>query len=166
MNPVLAICQPIRFWTSAKLNTNSEMRTQDQTQAHFSHSRAHGNAIHTSWVPFWHSWAALWVMSWGMWRVRAWPELLRCSFVYTDGFQMRAGDWSSAEHWGAAQQFRGNLDRGSSIVNTWKTNQGSFNDSAIVSKGWESFVGGFCISFGLSSLTPASLATSSDVMGN
>lgn len=49
-------------------------------------------------------------MSWGMRRGRAGPELLRCSFVYTDGFQMRASDRSATERWGgggAAQQFVG-----------------------------------------------------------
>jgi len=45
-------------------------------------------------------------MSWGMRRGKAGPELLRSSFVYTDGFQMLASDWSSTERWGAAQQFR------------------------------------------------------------
>lgn len=44
-------------------------------------------------------------MSWGMRRGRAGPELLRCSFVYTDGFQMLARDRSATERWGAAQQF-------------------------------------------------------------
>lgn len=38
-------------------------------------------------------------------RGRAGPELLRCSFVYTDGFQMLASDRSATERWGAAQQF-------------------------------------------------------------
>lgn len=37
---------------------------------------------------------------------RAGLELLRCSFVYTDGFQMLGSDWSATERWGAAQQFR------------------------------------------------------------
>lgn len=69
-------------------------------------SHARGNAIHTgSGAIFWCSCVAPWVMSWGMRRGRAGPELLRCSFVYTDGFQMLACDRSATERWGAAQQF-------------------------------------------------------------
>lgn len=44
-------------------------------------------------------------MSLGMQKGRAGPELLHCSFVYTDGFQMLASDRSATERWGAAQQF-------------------------------------------------------------
>ena len=71
------------------------------------HTPAHGNTTHAhrGSGPVWCSCVALWVMSWGMRRGRAGPELLRCSFVYTDGFQMLASDQSATERWGAAQQF-------------------------------------------------------------
>lgn len=41
----------------------------------------------------------------GMQRGRAGPELLRCSFVYADGFQMLASDRAATERWGAARRF-------------------------------------------------------------
>lgn len=68
-------------------------------------AHANDNATHTDLELVWCSCVALWVMSWGIQRGRAGPELLRCSFVYTDGFQMLASDRSTAERWGAAQQF-------------------------------------------------------------
>lgn len=61
-------------------------------------SRARGNAIRAGLVFM----CCSWVMSWGMWGGRAGPELLRCSFVYPDGFQMLASDRSATERWGSS----------------------------------------------------------------
>lgn len=61
-------------------------------------SQARRNAIHAGLVLM----CCSWVMSWGMWRGRAGPELLRCSFVYPDGFQMLASDRSATERWGSS----------------------------------------------------------------
>ena len=106
-------------WTPSSVSENlsiSELRPnqiQILRSRHESRRRsAHGHTrvcahTHTemqyTWVsgPVWCSCIALWVMSWGMRRGRAGPELLRCSFVYPDGFQMLASDRSAAERWGS-----------------------------------------------------------------
>lgn len=120
-----------------------EMRTQEQTQicAH-RRTRTHacGNAIQTGLRLAWCSCAVLWVMSWGMRRGRAGPELLRCSFVYTDGFQMLSSDRSATERWGAAQQFQACASKpGLRQLYLGCLKNRLCNNFAIISKGWECF---------------------------
>lgn len=105
-------------------------------------SHARRNAIHTGFGAVWCSCVALWVMSWGMRRARAGPELLRCSFVYADGFQMLASDRSATERWGAAQQFGAWASRPGlrQLYLEYLKNMALLcNNFAIVSKGWESW---------------------------
>ncbi len=106
------------------------------------HAHTHEEMQHTQVLGLvWCSCVALWVMSWGMQRGRAGPELLRCSFVYADGFQMLASDRSATERWGAAQQFGAWASRPGLrqlYLGHLKNMALLCNNFAIVSKGWES----------------------------